>query len=65
MVTYWKNTILAIWDKVSADVKKEFHRELVNNKTFLNSHIKSFVDEATNLHDKEIPKQVLIVLVWQ
>ena len=65
MVTYWKNTILAIWDKVSADVKKEFHRELVNNKTFLNSHIKSFVDKATDFYDKEIPKQVLIVLGWQ
>ena len=57
--------MLAIWDKVSADVKKEFHRELVNNKTFLNSHIKSFVDKATDFYDKEIPKQVLIVLGWQ
>ena len=45
-----------IWDKISADFKKEFDSEPVYNKTFLKTKVKSCGDEATNFHDKEIPK---------
>ena len=45
-----------IWDKVSADIKKEFDSEPVYNKYFLKTKIKSYSDEATDFHDKEIPK---------
>ena len=37
-----------IWDKVSADIKKEFDREPVYNKNFLKTKIKS--------HGDRIPK---------
>ena len=36
-----------ISDKVSADIKKEFDSEPVNNKEFLNTKIKSRGDEVT------------------
>ena len=45
-----------IWDKVSADVKKEFDSESVYNKEFLKTKIKSHGDEVTDFHDKKIPK---------
>ena len=45
-----------IWDKVSADIKKEFDSELVYNKNFLKTKIKSHDDEVTDFYDKEIPK---------
>ena len=45
-----------IWDKVSADIKKEFYSEPVNNKNFLKTKIKSHGDEVTAFYDKEIPK---------
>ena len=44
----------AIWDKVNADIKKEFYREPVYNK-FLKTNIKFYGDEVTVFHDKEIP----------
>ena len=44
------------WDKVSADVKKEFDNEPVYNKKNLRAKIKSYGDEVTDFHDKEIPK---------
>ena len=45
-----------IWDKVSADVKKEFDRELVY-KFFENSYSeKSYGDDVTDFYEKEIPK---------
>ena len=44
----------AIWDKVNADIKKEFYREPVYNK-FLKTKIKFYGDEVTDFHDKEIP----------
>ena len=43
-----------IWDKVSADIKKEF--EPVYNKNSLKIKIKSHGDEVTNFCDKEILK---------
>ena len=44
-----------IWDKVSADIKKEIDSEPVYNK-FLKTKVKLYGDEATDFHDKEIPK---------
>ena len=45
-----------IWDKVSADVKKEFDKNLSTIKNFLETKIKSHGDEVTDFYDKEIPK---------
>ena len=44
-----------IWDKVSADIKREFDSEPFGKK-FLKTNIKFYWDEATDFHDKEIPK---------
>ena len=45
-----------IWDKVNADIKKEFDSEPVYNKTFLKTKIKTHGDEVTDFYDKKIPK---------
>ena len=45
-----------IWDKVSADIKKEFNSKPAYNKEFLKTKIKSHVDEVTDFYDKKIPK---------
>ena len=45
-----------IWNKVSADIKEEFDNELVYNKEFLITKIKSHGDEVTDFYDKKIPK---------
>ena len=45
-----------IWDKVGADIKKEFDSKPVYNKNFLKTKIKSYGDEVTDFYDKEIPK---------
>ena len=37
-----------IWDKVSADIKKEFDSEPVYNKEFLKNKSKSHEDEVTS-----------------
>ena len=37
-----------IWDKVSADIKKEFDSGPVYNKKFLKTKIKSYDDEITD-----------------
>ena len=44
-----------IWDKVSADIRKEFDSEPVYYKS-LKTKIKFYGDEATDFHDNEIPK---------
>ena len=44
------------WDKVSADIKKEFDSEPVSNKNFLKTKIKSHGDEVTDFYNKEIWK---------
>ena len=46
----------AIWDKVSADIKREFDNEPAYNKEFLKNKIKSHGDEVTDFHDKKIPE---------
>ena len=45
-----------IWDKVSADIKREFDSEPVYNKEYLKTKIKSHGDEVTDFYDKEIFK---------
>ena len=51
-----KNNI--IWDKVSADIIKEFDNEPVYNKEYLKTKIKSHGDEVTDFHNKDIPRVV-------
>ena len=41
-----------IWDKVRADMKKEFDSDPVNNKNYLKTKIKSHEDEVTGFYDK-------------
>ena len=45
-----------IWDKLSADIQIQFDRKPVQNNKFLKDKRKSYDDEATVFHDKEIPK---------
>ena len=45
-----------IWDKFSSDIKKELDRKHVYNNFFLKTKVRSYGDEATGFHDKEIPK---------
>ena len=40
-----------IWDKVSADIRKEFESKPVYNKEFLKNKIKSHGDEVTDFFD--------------
>lgn len=53
-----------IWDKVSADIKKEFDSAPIYNKMFWKTKIKSYRDflqitgtEATDFHFKKIPNE--------
>ena len=56
-IFYQKNTFgNSIWDKVNADIKKEFDNHPVYNKIFLKTKIKSDGAEIADFHDKEIPK---------
>ena len=43
-----------IWDKVSADIKKDFDRESVNHKNYLKTKVKSHGDEVTGFYDKKL-----------
>ena len=45
-----------ICDKISADTKKESDSKPVYDKKFLRTKIKSYKDEATDFHNKEMPK---------
>ena len=45
-----------IWDKVSADIKKESDSDPVYNNEFLKTKIKSLGDEVTDFYDIKIPK---------
>ena len=40
------------WDKVSADIKKEFDSEPVYNFFFLKIKVKSHADEVTDFYDE-------------
>ena len=44
---------ITIWDKVSADIKKEFVSKPVYDKEFLKTKIKSHGDEVTDIYDKK------------
>ena len=44
------------WDITSADIKKELDGELVYNKQFLETEIRSHSDEVTDFYDQKIPK---------
>ena len=46
----------AIWDKVSADIKKEFDSVPVYNKNYLKTKIKSHGDKVSDFYDKKNPK---------
>ena len=48
-----------IWDKVSADIKKEFDSEPVYNKNYLKTKIRSHGNEVTDFYDKKFPKLYL------
>ena len=54
-----------IWNKLSADVQKEFAGEPVYTKNFLKTKIKSYGDEVTDFYNKEIPKGTIIIHVYQ
>ena len=45
-----------IWEKVSAESKKVFHREPLYNRNVLKTKIKSHGDEVPDFYDKKIPK---------
>ena len=45
-----------IWDKVSADIKKEFDSRPAYNKKNLKTKIKSHGDKVTNFHNKKFLK---------
>ena len=45
-----------ISDKISFDITKKLNSEPVYNKNFLKIETKSYGDEATYIHDKEVPK---------
>ena len=42
-----------IWDKVSADIKKEFDSEPVQNKNYLKTKMKPHGDEVTDLYGQK------------
>ena len=46
----------AIWDKVSADIKKEFDSVPVYNKNYLKTKIKSHGDKVSDFYDKKNSK---------
>ena len=47
---------ITIWDKASADIKKQTDSEPVCNKNFLKTKIKSHGGEVTDFYGKKIPK---------
>ena len=49
----------SVRDKVNADIKKEFDSKAFQNKNFLKTNIKYYVDEVPGFYVKEIPKENL------
>ena len=45
-----------IWNKMSADIKKEFDKKSFYKKEHLKTKIKSLDDEITDFYDKKFPK---------
>ena len=52
-----------IWNKLGADIKEEFDSKPVYKKKFLKTKIKSYGDEATDFHIKEIPNASYLYLL--
>ena len=53
----------AIWDKVSADIKKEFYNKPVYNEEFSKNKIKCHGTEVTDFMVKRFLMLTLIILV--
>ena len=54
-----------IWNKVINSVKQDLiANPMYNTKKLLKIKIKSYVDEATYFHDKEMHKKALVKVVW-
>ena len=51
-----------IWDKVSADINKEFDSESVHNKIFLKTKIKSHGNEVTDFGLESLKKLYYVFL---
>ena len=49
-------TYNSIWNRACNIIKKELDCELICNKKFLKTKIRSYSNEATDFHDKEVPK---------
>ena len=62
MMTYWRDIIL-FEIKSALILKKNFIANLPITKFLLKTKINSSRDEATDLHDKEIPKRWLGLLL--
>ena len=45
-----------IWNKASISVEKKIDNKPIHIKRVLKTNIKSYDDEATDFHDKEMPK---------
>ena len=45
-----------VWNKISADIKKEFDSNPVYNKIFVKTRINVHGDEVTNFYDKNVAK---------
>ena len=52
----WLEKYDNIWDKVSANIKKEFDRELVDNKEFSKAKIKSHIIKLKIFAIKKSPR---------
>ena len=52
-----------IWDKASADIKKKFDSNLVYNKEFLKTKLKSHGDEVTVFLIKKLLRLTQFILV--
>ena len=46
----------SIWNKVNNRIKEKLDCEPIYNNIFFKIKIRSYGDEATDLHDKETPK---------
>ena len=53
---YLLRKYITIWDKVSADIKKEFENEPVYNKKTLKTKIKFYGNKVTDFYNKDILK---------
>ena len=50
----WRIVKKYVWNDITNSIKQELDSEAIFNKRFLKTKIKSYSDEATDFHDKEI-----------